>query len=173
MIDDIRAEPVVLFLRMQPSWVFVDDIRRFVESFCAASCPAAGREEHLALAVHELVQNAIANAAAPGVELELEVDRAANHVRVSVSNQGRPGQIELLRERLARVNRHADALDAYLEAMDENPNARGGLGLARIRFECSLELALQVEGDRVTLHATGDLRAPILQRVRHLGERAA
>ncbi len=33
------GRPIYLMLRMKPPWVFVDEIRRFVESFCACACP--------------------------------------------------------------------------------------------------------------------------------------
>ncbi len=158
--DDIRTEPVVLFLRMDPSWVFVDDIRRFVESFCAAACPGGEREEQLALAAHELVQNAISYASQPGVDLRLSVDREARRVRVSVSNVARPEQARVLRERLAAIAAHPDPLSAYVAAMREAPGRRGGLGLPRIRYEAALELELEHEDDRVTVHAHGPLAVP-------------
>ena len=37
MIPEPR-QPVYLMLRMKPPWVFIDEIRRFVESFCACAC---------------------------------------------------------------------------------------------------------------------------------------
>lgn len=158
--DDVRTEPVVLYLRMDPSWVFVDDIRRFVESFCAAACPGAEREEQLALAAHELVQNAISYASAPGVDLRLAVDHEAKRVRVSVSNVVRPEQVKVLRERLAALCAHPDPLAAYLAAMRENPEGRGGLGLPRIRYEAALDLDVTHEDGRVTVHAHGPLATP-------------
>jgi hypothetical protein len=158
--DDVRNEPVVLVLSMDPSWVFVDDIRRFVESFCAAACPGAEREEQLGLAAHELVQNAISYASRPGVDLRLAVDHQAKRVRVSVSNVVRPEQARLLRERLAQIAAHPDPLDAYLAAMRDAPETRGGLGLPRIRYEAALELEVTEHEDRVTVHAHGPLAAP-------------
>lgn len=154
------AADAVLFLRMQPSWVVVDDIRHFVETFCASACPEAAREEQLALAVHELVQNAIANAATPEVELRLEVDHSSERVRVCVSNDARADQIEVLRTRLDRTLAHPNPLDGYVAAMREDPESRGGIGLARIRFEAALELVLRVDGERVTIEAVGPLVAP-------------
>lgn len=159
-IGDIRTTPVMLFLRMNPSWVFVDDIRRFVESFCAAACPGAEREEQLALAAHELVQNAISYASEPGVDLRLSVDHAAKRVRVSVSNVVRPEQAKVLRERLAALAAHPDPLTAYVAAMRESPDTRGGLGLPRVRYEAALELELTHEDRRVTVHAHGPLASP-------------
>lgn len=154
------GEAAVLFLRMQPSWVVIDDIRRFVETFCASACPGADREGQLALAAHELIQNAICNAATEDVELELEVDRGHERVRVSVSNVARPDQIEVLRERLARAQADPNPLQAYVAAMRESPHSRGGIGLARIRFEAALELALEIHGETVTIHARGPLSPP-------------
>lgn len=157
----MRTGPVVLFLRMDPSWMFVDDLRRFVESFCAAACPGAEREEQLALAAHELVQNAISYASAPGVELRLEVDSHERRVRVSVTNAVDAVQLASLEARVAAVAAQPDPLAGYLTAMRANPEARGGLGLARVRFEAALELSVSVEGARVTVHATGPLAAPV------------
>jgi hypothetical protein len=158
--DDIRTEPVVLYLRMDPSWVFVDDIRRFVESFCAAACPGAEREQQLALAAHELVQNAISYASEPGVDIRLAVDHEGRRVRVSVSNAVRPEQARVLRERLAALAAHDDPLAAYVAAMRENPEGRGGLGLPRVRYEGALELEVTHEDERVTVHAHGPLAPP-------------
>jgi anti-sigma regulatory factor (Ser/Thr protein kinase) len=159
-IEEISCGETFLFLRMSPSWMFVDDLRRFVESFCAASCPGADREEQLALAAHELVQNAIAYASAPGVELKLELDRETERVRVSVTNAARAEQAEVLRARIAEVGGDADPLAAYLAAMRRAPDARGGLGLPRVRFEAALELRLETSGGRVTVHAEGPLAPP-------------
>jgi anti-sigma regulatory factor (Ser/Thr protein kinase) len=150
----------VLFLRMHSSWNVVDDIRRFVEQFCATACPEAKREEQLALATHELVQNAIANAATPDIDVKLELARRTGRVTISVSNDAREDQIEILRERLGRTVAHANPLQGYLAAMKEDPHSRGGIGLARIRFEAALELDLEVAGGRITMHATGPLAAP-------------
>lgn len=159
-LTEIPGAEAVLFLRMQPSWKEIDDIRHFVESFCASACPETDRQEQLALAVHELVQNAIANAVTPDVELRLEVDRATDRVCVSVSNLARDEQITELRDRLERTLAHADPLEGYVEALRSDPESRGGIGLARIRYEAALELALLVDGARVTVQAAGPLSAP-------------
>ena len=81
MIPEPR-QPVYLMLRMKPPWVFIDEIRRFVESFCACACAvAANRESQLALAVHELMQNAVPHSHDEEVDLVLEVDPDADRVR--------------------------------------------------------------------------------------------
>ena len=153
-----RERPAVLFLRMAPLWSTVDDVRRLVESFCAGACPDADREQQLALAAHELVQNAFASGPSSDVELELELDPDAGRARLSVTSACEPERLPALRARVARVQAARDPLAGYLEAMKENPEGRGGLGLSRIRYESELELGIEVRGSRVTVHAAGRLR---------------
>jgi anti-sigma regulatory factor (Ser/Thr protein kinase) len=157
------SRPVYLMLRMKPPWVFVDEIRRFVESFCLCACPGQAREAQVALAVHELMQNAIPHSAGEDVDLTLQVDPGADRIEIAVSNPCSEEQLHELMTRVDRLNSEPDALRGYLRAMAEAPiSARGGLGLARIRFEAQLELAVIREGARVTVLARGPLRAPQL-----------
>jgi hypothetical protein len=147
----------VLFLRMQPVWSVVDDVRRLVASFCATACPGAEQQEKLALAAHELLQNAFAHGGASDVELRLELDRSGGRACLSVTNACDPEQIPALRALVARVQAERDPLAGYLAAMRANPCGRGGLGLSRIRYEGELDLGVDVRGRRVTVHAAGPL----------------
>ena len=156
--------PIYLMLRMKPPWVFVDEIRRFVESFCACACPGATREAQVALAVHELMQNAIPHAGGESVDLTLQVDPIADRIEITVSNPASLEQYQDLKGRLDRINLEPDPLQSYLRAMAEAPmNQRGGLGLARVRFEAQLDLSITQEENRLTVHARGNLRTPLLQ----------
>jgi hypothetical protein len=148
--DDHRAQ--VLTMRLDAKWSFVDDIRRLVETFCTE---AAGAEQgaEVALAAHELVQNAIANTASPRIELSLALDPAVHGVRLAVSHDCAPEKVERLRTRLSSLYAYADALQAYLATMAENPDGPGGLGLARIRYESHLDLALEERLGRLTMRA--------------------
>lgn len=157
-----RDFPVQLLIRMSPPWVFIDEIRRFVESFCACACPGQDREAQVALAVHELMQNAIPHAQGEEVELVLEVSREADCIAIRVSNRCADEEYEALRDRVDRMNREPDALAHYVKAMRENPGARGGLGLARVRFEAQLDISVRREAGRVIVEAAGPLRAPRL-----------
>jgi len=156
--------PIYLMLRMKPPWVFVDEIRRFVESFCACACPGQTREAQVALAVHELMQNAIPHAAGESVDLTLQVDPVADRIEIAVSNPATVEQFQELRGRLDRINGEPDPLQSYLRAMAEAPmNQRGGLGLARVRFEAQLDLSITHDGNRITVLARGNLRTPLLE----------
>jgi len=155
-----KAEPIVLFLRMQPHWMFIDELRRFVESFCAVACPGSDREWQLALAAQELMQNAIANGAGSDVELRLALDLADSQVRISVTNPTTPEAQAVLQERLDALYADPDPLRCYLGRMDTDPGERGGLGLARIRCEAELDLQVEGDGKRLTVHAYGALATP-------------
>ena len=139
-------------MRLDAKWSFVDDIRRLVETFCTEAADAEQGAE-VALAAHELVQNAIANASTPSIELELAVDPGARGVELAVSHACAPDKVERLRSRLTRLYAYADALQGYLATMAENPEGHGGLGLARVRYESHLDLALDERLGRLTLRA--------------------
>jgi anti-sigma regulatory factor (Ser/Thr protein kinase) len=159
-----KQQPVYLMLRMKPPWVFIDEIRRFVESFCACACTAANRESQLALAVHELMQNAVPHSHDEEVDLVLEVDADADRVEVAVTNRCTEHEYRAIHDRVEKMNSEPDALRHYVTAMKESPaSVRGGLGLARVRFEAQLELSVSRSTGRVTVHATGPLRVPALK----------
>jgi anti-sigma regulatory factor (Ser/Thr protein kinase) len=134
-----------------------------VESFCSCACPGEAREAQLALAVHELMQNAIPHAGGEDVDLTLQVDPSADRVEIAVSNPCPDAQFDELKGRVAHMYEEPDALRAYLKAMADTPaDVRGGLGLARVRFEAQLDVAVTREGRRVTVLAWGKLNAPRL-----------
>ncbi len=159
-----RGGPVQLLIRMRPPWRFIDEIRRFVESFCAgAPGTTDDREAQLALAVHELVQNAVPRAGDGDVELVLDMDDAADRVVVSVSNPCTDKEFAILKSRIDAMNSEPDALKHYIETMRSTPtHVRGGLGLARVRYEGQLEVRVRRDATdgKVTVVAQGKLRVP-------------
>ncbi len=156
--------PIQLFIRMNPPWMFIDEIRRFVESFCACALLGPDREAQVALAVHELMQNAVPQARGQEIELDLEVDPRADRVTIRVVNGCTEEDYLALCQKIDAMDREPDALAHYLRTMKERPLAtRGGLGLARVRFEAQLEIrARRPSADRVIVEAEGPLRAPRL-----------
>jgi anti-sigma regulatory factor (Ser/Thr protein kinase) len=158
--------PIQLLVRMSPPWVFIDEIRRFTESFCACACPGQDREAQVALAVHELMQNAVPHSHGEEVELCLEVSREADTIAIRVTNRCSDDDYQELRERIERMNKEPDALAHYVRMMREHPTTtRGGLGLARVRFEAQLDINVRREAGRVIVEAAGPLRAPRLPAV--------
>ena len=162
-----RAGIVELFIRMNPPWVFIDEIRRFVQSFCSSASIGADREAQVALAVHELMQNAVPHARGHEVELDLELDPVAGHIVVRVSNSCSDDDYAALAARVESMYREPDALRSYLRTMKEHPTtARGGRGLARVRFEAQMDIRVRrSSADRITVEAEGAIRPPSLSTV--------
>jgi len=146
-------EAKVLSMRLDAQWGFVDDIRRLVENFCTAASVDAQEGGEVGLAAHELMQNAIANASTARIELELALDPTAHGVRLAVSHACAPERVARLRSRLDRLYAYSDALQGYLATMAEDPEGAGGLGLARIRYESHLDLAMDERPGQLTVHA--------------------
>src|SRR6266498_2366771 len=113
--------PIQLFIRMNPPWLFIDEIRRFVESFCACASLGPDREAQVALAVHELMQNAVPHERGEGVELDLEVDPRADRVVIRVTNECAEAHFAGLAQRVEAMYREPDALAHYLRTMKEQP----------------------------------------------------
>jgi anti-sigma regulatory factor (Ser/Thr protein kinase) len=159
----LRRTAIYLMLRMKPVWVFVDELRRFVEAFCASACPGVHRDAQLAMAVHELVQNAVPHADGEEIEVALEVVPPSDRVALAVTNRCTDEAYRALAARIDEMNGNPDALEDYLRAMRASPmHVRGGIGLARVRYEGQLELSVSRMAGRVTVHASGPLVAPPL-----------
>ena len=161
----LTARSARLSLRMSPPWPFIDDVRRFVENFGACASGGPERDAQVAMAVHELMQNALAHAAGADVELEVEIDPDRDRIEIRVTNPCSDEAYALLGARVERMNREPDALAWYLRCMgEESGRARGGLGLARLRFEGQLEISLsRRDAGRVAVCAAGKVRTPPLE----------
>ena len=86
---------------------------------------------------------------------------------VRVSNSCSEEDLAALAARIETMYREPDALRSYLRTMKEHPTtARGGLGLARVRFEAQMDLRVRrTSADRITVEAEGPIRAPSLSTV--------
>ena len=78
-----------------------------------------------------------------------------------VTNDCPEDEFLVLRDRVDAMYQESDALQHYLCAMKEHPStARGGLGLARVRFEAQMDIRVRRKSaERITVEAEGPLRA--------------
>jgi hypothetical protein len=89
------------------------------------------------------------------VDLVLEVNPPARTIRIALANRCSPEAFAGLAARIERL-RAGEPLAAYVGAMGAAPpDAPGGLGLARIRYEGELELAACYDAQCVTVTACG------------------
>ncbi|MBI3181131.1 MAG: anti-sigma regulatory factor [Myxococcales bacterium] len=142
-----------------PSWGFIDDARRFVEAFCCHSRVPAERATQIAMAAHELLQNAVKYSEDGRAGVKLRIDPPKDWVDLVVENRCTASAAKQLKVAASRLTKAADPLQVYVELMHETARREdgSGLGLARIQYEAQLELEFAVRGRAVSVRASGPL----------------
>jgi hypothetical protein len=144
-------------LTFRPSIDLIPVVRRFVADFYiqVTNEDAASR---LALATHELLENAAKYSSDGTAILEVRVDTGARTVSIRIRNLATPERIRLLRHCFDEIRAAPNAGALYAEMLRRTAvreTGSGGLGLARIWAESDMTIELQVEGERVEIHAEG------------------
>lgn len=145
-------------LSFKPGMELVPAVRRFVASVYERLLASAEEASRIGIATHELLENAVRCAADGAVALRIEVDVSERaEVIIRTTNRARPGDLSALLAIVGAAHAAPDPLAHYTKLMRANAmRADGsGLGLARIRAECDLEIEAQADGELVTVHARG------------------
>ncbi|HVJ16104.1 MAG TPA: DUF6272 family protein [Polyangiaceae bacterium] len=141
-------------------WRHVDGIRKFCDSFTAASFDNRTLGERVGVVIHELTENAIKySRAGDSAELELSISHENDRIEVVVANSPAPEHVTALQSIFEKLCA-APAEEAYVAAMRRAatlPEGQSGLGLARIRHDCDVELSLSIENDLARITAKGKL----------------
>lgn len=141
----------------------VSTTRRFVEEVFERVFDDPDAVARVAMAAHELLENAVKYSTAPTMRLRVTVAPGAGADRVSVAvlNTGRPEHIERLRASLEEMRKDANPFSYYQKVMRRSAGRTdgSGLGLARVRCEGEMELDLILDGDRVCLEASAEIAA--------------
>jgi len=141
-------------LSFAPNIKLVSTVRRFTGEFYRRIIPDEDVAARLALATHELLENAVAYAADGDTGVRIELD--APNLTVRTWNRVKSPQLHDLTTAIDELNKAPDA-DAYYQQMLMRATTRtegSGLGLARIRAEADMAVSYQIEGgDRVCVIA--------------------
>jgi two-component sensor histidine kinase len=147
-------------VRFAPTVFLVSVMREFVSSFYVRVL-GQGTSQLVAMATHELLENALKYSAEEGTTLQIEVEPRGTsaHVTIRIENNASAEHIRPLQEVLARMNEAPDPMAHYLTLMRETSKRPdgSGLGLARLRAEADMKLALEVDGNRVCIVAECDV----------------
>ena len=141
--------PTGLQLTLPPRLEQVSVVRRFLEDYYQPILKDPDLLCRMAIAIHELLENAAKYSARGASRLEVSVSPSGSGKRLSikVSNIPAPEHLGDLQATLAGVTNPEDAAEAYCLHMiaaalrDEG----SGLGLARVRAEAEMTLSLTIE----------------------------
>jgi hypothetical protein len=144
-----------LELRLQPTVQVITAIRRSVNSIFDHLLHDPDASARLALAAHELLENALRHSSDGEALLNIRVDEPTSRVSIETTNHASAAKIEKLQSRAVKMSK-GDPDDCYLAAMEEAADSQeiGGLGLVRIRAEGGMKLDVRTEGDLVHVIAT-------------------
>jgi hypothetical protein len=113
------------------------------------------------MVAHELAENTAKYSTGSEVtlEIELEATTGATRVQIRTRNHTSPERLNEVVRRIGELALTEDPAAHYDRLLEESLGQHGvsGLGLARIRAESGLDLACSVEGDALTLTATGEV----------------
>ena len=146
-------------LNFQPNVQLVSVVRRFVTEFYQQFLNDPDGTSRVALATHELLENAVKYSRDGETTIRIEVSPHATprRVRIQLRNRAEPHDIAAIREIVDGVNQATDAIGFYqtlIAAKAKTKTAASGLGLARICAEAEMKIHYDVQGDTLVIEAS-------------------
>ncbi|HEY4239648.1 MAG TPA: ATP-binding protein [Kofleriaceae bacterium] len=155
--------PAYFHVAFRPNLRLVSTVRRFTDEFYRRVLVDQEVSSRLALATHELLENAVAYAV--DGETGVRIDLADDNLTIKTWNRTSADRVESVRAAIDEMNRAPDA-DEYYQLMLLKTAKRtdgSGLGLARIRAEADMSVSYEIEDDRVCIVAKTKTPMPALQ----------
>jgi hypothetical protein len=161
-------------LQFRPSAALITIVRRFVSEFYERVLHDPDCVARVALATHELLENAVkysldgTTALSITVEPEAEAGFAvrappdcASHVAIRLSNRAAGEDIEALQALFVEMEAYPDPFAHYQAALARGAKSRvgSGLGIVRVRAEGEMSMSYTIDGDGVCIVARTRVQA--------------
>jgi hypothetical protein len=152
VIDDIKP---YFELTFRPNVELISVVRRFVSSFYERILSDPDATSRLALATHELLENATKYSTDGETTIRIEVTATCAAIRIRIWNRTAGEHISVLRACFAEMLQFSDPFMYYQRLMERSAKRKegSGLGLARLRAEADMELSCEIDDDRVCIVA--------------------
>jgi hypothetical protein len=159
-VADRPAGSSHLELSFSPNLLMVSDVHEFVLKFCGRVLSDDDACTRLALAAHEMLENAVRYADNGETGLRIEVRGDGGDVILRTWNRTSADHLHRLTQLFSEMHREENAFSHYLALMHKAVKRKhgSGLGLARVRAEAGMTLTQTVEEGAVHLVATMNLR---------------
>jgi hypothetical protein len=146
-------------MALPPTLELVNVVRTFIEEVCRRLLHDALVSSQVAVAAHELIENAVkfSKHGAPELTLEIDADERGRLINISTSNRADPTDVETVRALLEELAAIQDADAYYRELMMRaavRTDGESGLGLGRIMAESQMSITGSIDIDRVTICAS-------------------
>jgi hypothetical protein len=145
-------------LNFKPNVQLVSVVRRFVTEFYQRFLNDPDGTSRVALATHELLENAVKYSRDGETTIRIEVSNdAPKRVTIQLRNRAELAHIAAIREIVDGVTKADDATAFYhqlIASKARNKSAGSGLGLARICAEAEMTINYDVQGDTVLIEAS-------------------
>ena len=157
--EGAREDDAFFALSFSPNVSLVSTVRRFVGEFYRQILPSEEVTSQLAVATHELLDNAVLYSHVGNSSIRVGVRSESNGTRVTIDTRNRasPQNLASVRTALDALAGSKDPGAHYQRLMRETAlRAEGsGLGLARVRAEADMDVSYSIDGDWVSLRAPG------------------
>jgi anti-sigma regulatory factor (Ser/Thr protein kinase) len=154
-----QAHNAYVELNFRPNVQLVSVVRRFVSEFYQRTLKDPDGTSRVALATHELLENAVKYSMDGETTIRIEVasDGQPRQVAILLRNRAEASHVAAIRELVDGIKNAPDAFAFYQQLLVRKARTKtgSGLGLARICAEGEMTVELRVlEGDVVELEAT-------------------